>query len=168
MLTCIACSKNQHQHQHQQLSNGGSLRQQLQEEDDVGTPRTKQAIKTLTAQVLLLLISEFISSVRKKKKHYFCLVPEKMRENLTVLGIKKKMGYKMWENFQQFRFWVFLFLLKKGVISFLGEILRIWGFRSNDFCFSLMANETSDNWTNGNSDFSFCPLYFPFVSLQPN
>ncbi|KAH9665136.1 protein Brevis radix-like 3 [Citrus sinensis] len=51
MLTCIACSKNQHQHQHQQLSNGGSLRQQLQEEDDVGTPRTKQAIKTLTAQI---------------------------------------------------------------------------------------------------------------------
>lgn len=111
MLTCIACSKNQHQHQHQQLSNGGSLRQQLQEEDDVGTPRTKQAIKTLTAQVLLLLISEFSSSVRKKKKHYFCLVPEKMRENLTVLGIKKKMGYKMWESFEQFRFWVFLFLL---------------------------------------------------------
>lgn len=69
MLTCIACSKNQHQHQHQhqQLSNGGSLRQQLQEEDDVGTPRTKQAIKTLTAQVSLLLISELISSVRKKK-----------------------------------------------------------------------------------------------------
>lgn len=69
MLTCIACSKNQHQHQHQhqQLSNGGSLRQQLQEEDDDGTPRTKQAIKTLTAQVSLLLISELISSVRKKK-----------------------------------------------------------------------------------------------------
>ncbi|KAJ4717824.1 Brevis radix-like protein [Melia azedarach] len=49
MLTCIACSKHQHQ-QHQQINNG-SLRQQLQEEDDVGTPRTKQAIKALTSQI---------------------------------------------------------------------------------------------------------------------
>lgn len=62
---------------------------------------------------------------------------------------------------------VFVFALKRGYL-FLGEILRIWGFRSNDFCFSLMANETSDNWTNGSSDFSFFPLYFPFVLLQPN
>ncbi|KAI9159747.1 hypothetical protein LWI28_001533 [Acer negundo] len=44
MLTCIACSKQQ-----QQLKNG-SLRPE-EEEDVVATPRTKQAIKALTAQI---------------------------------------------------------------------------------------------------------------------
>jgi hypothetical protein len=43
MLTCIACSK--------QLNSNGSL-QQNDEEDAVGTPRTKQAVKALTAQVV--------------------------------------------------------------------------------------------------------------------
>ncbi|KAB1218379.1 Protein Brevis radix-like 2 [Morella rubra] len=42
MLTCIACSK--------QLDSNGSLPQQ-DEDDAVGTPRTKQAVKTLTAQI---------------------------------------------------------------------------------------------------------------------
>ena len=42
MLTCIACSK--------QLNNG-SLHQQ-EGEDSVATPRTKQTIKALTAQVM--------------------------------------------------------------------------------------------------------------------
>lgn len=43
MLTCIDCSK--------QLNNG-SLHQREREEDDaMGTPRTKQAIKAITAQV---------------------------------------------------------------------------------------------------------------------
>lgn len=41
MLTCIACSKE---------LNGGSLREQ-EEDDTVGTPSTKQAIKGLTAQI---------------------------------------------------------------------------------------------------------------------
>lgn len=44
MLTCIACSK--------QLNSNGSLPQQ-DEDDAAGTPRTKQAVKTLTAQVQL-------------------------------------------------------------------------------------------------------------------
>lgn len=48
MLTCIACSK--------QLNNG-SLHQQ-EGEDSVATPRTKQTIKALTAQVNILR-SEF-------------------------------------------------------------------------------------------------------------
>lgn len=44
MLTCIPCSK--------QLNNG-SLHHQQDEDDAVaGTPRTKQAIKALTAQVI--------------------------------------------------------------------------------------------------------------------
>ncbi|KAG2728717.1 hypothetical protein I3843_01G212700 [Carya illinoinensis] len=42
MLTCIACSK--------QLNGNGSLHQQ-DEDDAVGTPRTKQAVKTITAQI---------------------------------------------------------------------------------------------------------------------
>ncbi|XP_041017931.1 protein Brevis radix-like 2 [Juglans microcarpa x Juglans regia] len=42
MLTCIACSK--------QLNSNGSLHQQ-DEDDAVGTPRTKQAVKTITAQI---------------------------------------------------------------------------------------------------------------------
>lgn len=43
MLTCIACSK--------QLNNG-SMHQREREDDDVmETPRTKQAIKAITAQV---------------------------------------------------------------------------------------------------------------------
>lgn len=42
MLTCIACSK--------QLDSNGSLPQQ-DEDDTVGTPRTKQAVKTITEQV---------------------------------------------------------------------------------------------------------------------
>lgn len=62
MLTCIACSKHQHQ-QHQQINNG-SLRQQLQEEDDVGTPRTKQAIKALTSQVTCLFAEKMRSNLR--------------------------------------------------------------------------------------------------------
>jgi len=52
MLTCIACSK--------QLNNG-SLQQREREEDvDVATletPRTKQAIKALTAQVCITLLA---------------------------------------------------------------------------------------------------------------
>jgi hypothetical protein len=47
MLTCIACSK--------QLNSNGSLPQQ-DEDDAVGTPRTKQAVKTLTAQVQLEIL----------------------------------------------------------------------------------------------------------------
>ncbi|KAF7843574.1 protein Brevis radix-like 2 [Senna tora] len=43
MLTCIACSK--------QLNNKGSLPQQDEHEEVVGTPSTKQAIKALTAQI---------------------------------------------------------------------------------------------------------------------
>lgn len=43
MLTCIACSK--------QLNNG-SMHQREREDDDVmETPRSKQAIKAITAQV---------------------------------------------------------------------------------------------------------------------
>ncbi len=43
MITCIACSR--------QL-NDGSLHQREREEDDaMETPRTKQAIKAITAQV---------------------------------------------------------------------------------------------------------------------
>ncbi|KAL5822415.1 hypothetical protein ACOSQ4_020315 [Xanthoceras sorbifolium] len=47
MLTCIACSK------HQQQLNNGSLRPEeaVEEEDVVATPRTKQTIKALTAQI---------------------------------------------------------------------------------------------------------------------
>ncbi|TXG68407.1 hypothetical protein EZV62_003342 [Acer yangbiense] len=50
MLTCIACSKHQ-----QQLKNG-SLRPE-EEEDVVATPRTKQAIKALTAQDMAMKAS---------------------------------------------------------------------------------------------------------------
>lgn len=53
MLTCIACSK--------QLNGNGSLPQQ-DEDEAVGTPRTKQAVKTLTAQVPLeILVPVWIS-----------------------------------------------------------------------------------------------------------
>lgn len=58
MLTCIACSK--------QLKNGSMHRQD--EEDPVSaaaTPRTKQAIKTLSSQV-------------------FCLLPEKILDFQTL------------------------------------------------------------------------------------
>lgn len=59
MLTCIACSK--------QLNNG-SLHQQ-EGEDAVATPRTKQTIKALTAQVnigrseILSLFSEILKKL---------------------------------------------------------------------------------------------------------
>ena len=46
MLTCIACSK-------QLNNNNGSIGSQ-QDEDALETPRTRQAIKALTSQVLLL------------------------------------------------------------------------------------------------------------------
>ena len=46
MLTCIACSK--------QLNGNGSL-QQNDEDNAAGTPSTKQAVKALTAQVLLVV-----------------------------------------------------------------------------------------------------------------
>lgn len=45
MLTCIACSK-----QHRLENKNGSLPPK-EDDDVVGTPRTKQAIKTLTTQV---------------------------------------------------------------------------------------------------------------------
>lgn len=50
MLTCIACSKQQLQHR---LKNrNGSLPPEEKDDDVVvGTPRTNEAIKTLTAQV---------------------------------------------------------------------------------------------------------------------
>lgn len=50
MLTCITCSK---QKQQQQLNSNGSQRQR-DEIDDFATetPRTKQAVKALTAKVL--------------------------------------------------------------------------------------------------------------------
>lgn len=51
MLTCIACSKQQQQRQ--QHLNDGSLQQQ-DNEDAAVTPRTKQAIKALTSQVVSL------------------------------------------------------------------------------------------------------------------
>lgn len=51
MLTCIACTK--------QL-NGGSLHEQ-EEGDSVSTPRTKQAVKTLTSQVRITIVLFLIS-----------------------------------------------------------------------------------------------------------
>ncbi|KAJ0075127.1 hypothetical protein Patl1_33628 [Pistacia atlantica] len=48
MLTCIACSKQQ---QHQLKSKNGSLPPEEEDDEVVGTPRTKQAIKTLSAQI---------------------------------------------------------------------------------------------------------------------
>jgi hypothetical protein len=59
MLTCIACSK--------QLNGNGSLPQQ-DEDEAVGTPSTKQAVKTLTAQVPLEILGS-------------CLDFEKMYQN---------------------------------------------------------------------------------------
>ena len=56
MLTCIACSK--------QLNNG-SLHQQ-EGEDSIATPRTKQTIKALTAQVNIFdYVFLFLFSARK-------------------------------------------------------------------------------------------------------
>ncbi|KAK4427383.1 protein Brevis radix-like 2 [Sesamum alatum] len=43
MLTCIACSK--------QLNTAGSLREPPEDDENAATPSTKQAIKTLTAQI---------------------------------------------------------------------------------------------------------------------
>lgn len=47
MLTCIACSKQLN------TNNGGSKKQEEDEEEDrvIGTPRSKQAVKSLTSQV---------------------------------------------------------------------------------------------------------------------
>lgn len=83
MLTCIACSK--------QLNNGSMHRQE--EEDpvaDAATPRTKQAVKTLTAQV------KFSPTLR------LCLAPEKMRikmnfrfHNFQFLSLKPKIYIRM-------------------------------------------------------------------------
>lgn len=47
MLTCITCSK--------QLNNG-SLHHQEEDHTVAAMPRTKQAIKNLTAQVMILLL----------------------------------------------------------------------------------------------------------------
>ncbi|XP_047327599.1 protein Brevis radix-like 3 [Impatiens glandulifera] len=46
MLTCIACSKQQ-----QHIGNGSRTHQDTEEADTASTPRTKQAIKALTAQI---------------------------------------------------------------------------------------------------------------------
>lgn len=45
MLTCIACTKQLN------INNGGSTQQEDEEDGVIGTPRTKQAIKSLTSQV---------------------------------------------------------------------------------------------------------------------
>ncbi|CAH2033517.1 unnamed protein product [Thlaspi arvense] len=44
MLTCIACTKQLN------TNNGGSTHERQQEDEEIGTPRTKQAIKSLTSQ----------------------------------------------------------------------------------------------------------------------
>lgn len=49
MLTCITCTK-------QLNSKNGSIGRQQQDEDTLETPRTRQAIKVLTSQVLLLVM----------------------------------------------------------------------------------------------------------------
>ncbi|OAP15116.1 BRX-LIKE3 [Arabidopsis thaliana] len=45
MLTCIACTKQLN------TNNGGSTREEDEEHGVIGTPRTKQAIKSLTSQL---------------------------------------------------------------------------------------------------------------------
>ncbi|CAH8255617.1 unnamed protein product [Arabidopsis lyrata] len=45
MLTCIACTKQLN------TNNGGSTREEDEEDGVIGTPRTKQAIKSLTSQL---------------------------------------------------------------------------------------------------------------------
>lgn len=63
MLTCIACSNT---------NNGGSKKQEDDEEDDrvIGTPRSKQAIKSLTSQVdnILPLCHFHEKNTNEKKK----------------------------------------------------------------------------------------------------
>lgn len=59
MFTCIVCANNK------EISNGGSYND---DHEDVATPRTKQAVKSLTSQVILfcffLYKSCFLISIR--------------------------------------------------------------------------------------------------------
>ena len=61
MLTCIACSK--------QLNNGSLHQRERQEDDDdaMETPRTKQAIKAITAQVFTYLSVCLLRKSSKKR-----------------------------------------------------------------------------------------------------
>ncbi|KAJ0007149.1 hypothetical protein Pint_29054 [Pistacia integerrima] len=85
MLTCIACSKQQHQ---QLKSKNGSLPPEEEDDEVVGTPRTKQAIKTLSAQVFGLSYVEIFSF----QKH-FSLVFLTTRQ-IKDMALKASGAYK--------------------------------------------------------------------------
>lgn len=115
MLTCIACSKQQ---QHQQQLNNGSLQQQ-DNEDAAATPRTKQAIKALTSQVISL-------PRRSKLKKY----PFFFLKNGTSLAAKAKPPAWTWKRarFGPHESWILVLV----------EGLLIW--RRNLSPFQLFVN----------------------------
>lgn len=89
MLTCIACSK--------QLNTNGSLRQTPPEDDETAaTPSTKQAIKALTAQVLIGLLLNFITyfSIKREKTTNLCNC---WRYYWLIFVRKRCKGWK-WQN----------------------------------------------------------------------
>lgn len=90
MLTCIACSK--------QLNGNGSL-QQNDEDNAAGTPSTKQAVKALTAQVLLVVQSTCLDSEKMWENwfEFYCFLTECFPLfDLSFMWVLSVFG-KMWK-----------------------------------------------------------------------